>query len=177
VLSKKRTLLITNNPPSGEKFKFAVQNNIPIVSDNWLHACVKEKRVVPFTKYLVEGQNRGGVETPEGKKRMRTDGQDQAIENKRPRPLEETLRGGKVLGEKLPLLGDRFKKKVAETTAADMAANVKTFAVVQVPSEASKQGEQMNVSAQNESTRVDKKENGILDNCVVCVSRGLQVFF
>ncbi|CUS11374.1 unnamed protein product, partial [Tuber aestivum] len=56
VLGNERTLLISNRPATGDKLQFALRYDIPVVSDDWLEACVKERRVVAFTDYLIQGQ-------------------------------------------------------------------------------------------------------------------------
>ncbi|PWW79576.1 hypothetical protein C7212DRAFT_275838 [Tuber magnatum] len=62
VLKKERTLLISGRPATGDKFQFALRYDIPVVSDGWLEACVKERRVVAFTDYLIRGQKLGSRE-------------------------------------------------------------------------------------------------------------------
>ncbi|PWW80043.1 BRCT domain-containing protein [Tuber magnatum] len=61
-LKKERTLLISNSPATGDKFQFALLYDIPVVSDNWLEACVLERRAVDFIDYLIQGQKLGSRE-------------------------------------------------------------------------------------------------------------------
>ncbi|CUS06856.1 unnamed protein product [Tuber aestivum] len=118
VLGKERTLLISNRPATGDKLQFALRYDIPVVSDDWLEACVKERRVVAFTDYLIQGQGlasraRGMTCTPregEVKKRALSDSRSVAEDPKRLRPAEDS-KGKKTPAKKMPLLGDRFKKR------------------------------------------------------------------
>ncbi|KAH8144935.1 uncharacterized protein LAJ45_11056 [Morchella importuna] len=44
ILTKKRNLLVTSLPARGDKFDFAIQNDIPVVTTEWLRQCLKECR-------------------------------------------------------------------------------------------------------------------------------------
>ncbi|KAG0129151.1 BRCT domain-containing protein [Tuber indicum] len=127
VLRKERTLLISNRPAIGDKFQFALRYDIPVVSDDWLEACVRERGAVAFTDYLIQGERLESRErsvtstTGEGeaKKRARSETRGVAEDPKRLRPAEDS-KGKKTPTKKLPLLGDRFKKRSpGERSAAD----------------------------------------------------------
>ena len=177
ILSKKRTVLISNIPATGEKFRFAVQHNIPVVSDSWLQACARQKRKVPFTEFLVEGQRLGrkdsaGAMSPQSnrKKRARQESQPTAEQNKRPQPSEDILKGRKVLGENMPLLGDRFKDK--EVSNQKMAAD----AVLNSKTPGDRTSEEPGIRAAGVDEEPSTEQGGILGSCVVCISKESQVY-
>lgn len=178
ILSKKRHLLVTDLPAKGEKFNFAVRNNIPVVTAEWFQECLNQSRRVPFAEFLVEKQkeaNPARFEDPESSKRAGDVGESGY--NKRPR-LSGMDFQGKLLGENLQSFGDRLRRKIPEEkTGAD--ADAKTSGP---PSKnrhtkdfgGDIQGEQMggSLSVHGGETR---EKMSILHGCVVYVSRQLNV--
>lgn len=181
VLSKKRHLLITDLPAKGEKFNFAIQNNLPVVTVGWLQECLKQSKRVPFTEFFVEEQKGTSseisvpLEDPGSSKRT-GDAGDLGY-NKRPR-LSGIKQGGKLLGENLQSFGDRLRRRIPdEKTGADADAKI-----LGPPSKnrdtggfgggirGDRMGESLSAQTLEENRRM-----GLLDGCVVCVSRQLKV--
>lgn len=182
ILSKKRHLLVTSLPAKGDKFNFATHNDIPVVTSEWFQECLKESRAVPFTKFLVKGQKRPSKEKPalpedpESNKRTKGETEDLA-DNKRPRLLGVNFQGGKLLGENLQSFSDRLRRKNPDgNTGAD--ADKKTSGLLSNDRDirervADKQEGWMDV--QGHGVREESKKSGVLNRCVVCVSRPLKV--
>lgn len=186
ILSKKRHLLITDLPAKGEKFDFAIQNNIPVVTAEWLQECLKQSKRVPFTEFLVGEQEETKPETPasleDSTSSKRTRDAGDSGHNKKPRLSGINFQGGKLLGENLQSFGDRLRRKIPdEKTGAD--ADAKTSGP---PSKnrntrdpwGNIRGDWVggSLSVQGGETRENGKM-GLLDGCVVCVSRQLKVHY
>lgn len=181
ILSKKRHLLITDLPAKGEKFDFAIQNNIPVVTAEWLQECLKQSKRVPFTEFLVEEQTSAPSEDPASSKRTRDAG-DSGY-NKKPRLSGINFQGGKLLGENLQSFGDRLRRKIPdEKTGAD--ADAKTSGPLSKNRNTGDpwgniRGNQVggSLGVQGNETQEENGEMGILDGCVVCVSKQLKVHY
>ncbi|KAL7270581.1 protein kinase activating protein dpb11 [Rhizina undulata] len=92
VLSRKRTLLISDTPPKGEKYHFAIENDIPVVTMGWLHECIKQSKKVPYEGFLLERRKKPrNQQTPaspvvdsEIKKRVRSEATEE-VSNREPK--------------------------------------------------------------------------------------------
>ena len=184
MLRKERTLLISNRPATGDKFQFALRYDIPVVSDDWLEACVKEKRVVAFKDYLIQGQRlvsreRSMVSPPgenETKKRAPSETRNVAEDPKRLRPAEDS-KGKKTPTKKLPPLGDRFKKRSpGERSAADSVTKPDVPGAGGIGAKA-----RGGVKHDRDEIVVDdvacsnEKKRRILHGCIIGISSGLKV--
>lgn len=56
VITKHRSLLITNDSRAdlSEKIKYAHENNIPVVTGEWLVECLKDHTRHPYEKFLIK---------------------------------------------------------------------------------------------------------------------------
>lgn len=176
ILSKKRHLLVTDLPAKGEKFDFAIRNNIPVVTAEWFQECLNQSKRVPFTEFLVERQKEAQSEDPESSKRAGDVG-DSGY-NKRPRLSGMGFQGGKLLGENLQSFGDRLRRKIPnEKTGAD--ADAKTSGPPSKNRHTRDFGENIQGERMGGSLSVHggeaREKVGILRGCVVCVSRQLNV--
>ncbi|RPA92739.1 hypothetical protein L873DRAFT_1779016 [Choiromyces venosus 120613-1] len=183
-LKKERTLLITNKPATGDKFQFALRYDIPVVSDDWLEACVKEKRAVAFTDYLIQGQRLEGrersmagtpVEGGEAKKRARSETQSIAEVPKRLRPAEDS-KGKKTPTKKMPILGDRFKKRSpGERSAADSVTkpDVPGEGSVAAKTRGGEKYDRDEIVVDDVACSNEKKQC-ILYGCIIGISSGLK---
>lgn len=63
-LTAARSLLIINAqvPPKGAKISYALAKSIPIVKSDWLIACIREQRKVPFHDFQLGGQKKFQIE-------------------------------------------------------------------------------------------------------------------
>lgn len=185
ILSKKRHLLVTDLPATGEKFDFAIQNDIPVVTAGWFQQCLKQSKKVPFAEFLVEKQKSPKPETPAllgdpGSSKRTRDAGDSG-HNKRPRLPRIDFQGGKLLGENLQSFGDRLRGKIPDKkTGAD--ADAKTSGLPSKNRDTSdfggdNRGERVggSLSVQSGEARQEDEKMSILGGCVVCVSRQLKV--
>lgn len=184
MLRKERTLLISNRPATGDKFQFALRYDIPVVSDDWLEACVKEKRVVAFKDYLIQGQRLESRErcmaSPPGegeaKKRAPSETHIVAEDPKRLRPAEDS-KGKKTPTKKLPPLGDRFKKRSpGEGLAADSVTkpDVSGDGGIGPKARGGAKHDRDEIVVDDVACPNEKKQR-ILHGCIISISSGLKV--
>lgn len=183
MLRRGRTLLISNRPATGDKFQFALRYDIPVVSDDWLEACVKEKRVVAFKDYLIQGQRLESRErcmaSPPGegevKKRASSETRSVAEDPKRLRPAEDS-KGKKAPTKKFPPLGDRFKKSSGERSAADSVTkpDVPGDGGIGAKARGGAKHDRDEIVVDDVACSNEKKQR-ILHGCIIGISSGLKV--
>ncbi|KAI5790148.1 hypothetical protein EDC01DRAFT_783841 [Geopyxis carbonaria] len=93
LIATRELLIIHSTPAKGPKFNYAVSHNIPVVTSDWLLACIREKTKVPYDAYLV-------------RRIERADGADQL---KRENAEHQPRR---------PMLGDKFNKRKNQPSPA-----------------------------------------------------------
>jgi len=102
VLRKNRTLLITNNSreDGSQKIRYAHDNNIPVVTGEWLVECLKQHRKLSYEEYLIKPAGKRSLLGDKFKRKPETE-----LASTTKRALLESVRplndGGSGEGKKL----------------------------------------------------------------------------
>lgn len=88
-LTKSGDVLITSDNPKGPKFAYALANDIPVVGMDWMIACIKAAKKLPYEEFRIYAKPKAPLP---------------ALLPTPPQPANGEPK-------KLPLLGDRFMKR------------------------------------------------------------------